>query len=107
MSTKILPSHLDQIVKDLIPYDAERIILFGSAARGDTDEYSDVDLIIIKKTDKGFVHRLQEAGSYLTLSIHVDIFVYTPDELQSMIEEENPFIQNAVRDGRVIYEKAP
>ena len=52
MSTKNLPSHVDQIVKDLIPYDVERIILFGSAARGDTDEYSDVDLVIIKKTAK-------------------------------------------------------
>ena len=37
----VTASHVDQIVKDLLPYGPEKIILFGSAARGDGDEYSD------------------------------------------------------------------
>ncbi len=100
-------SQIDQIVKDLLPYGPERIILFGSAARGDADEYSDIDIIVIKRTDTRFVLRLVEAGSYISLSLRVDVFVYTPEEFQAMIEEENPFIENVLRDGIVIYEKAP
>ena len=100
-------SHVDQIVKDLLPYDPEKIILFGSTARGDGDEYSDLDVIVVKRTDKGFVQRLLEAGSYVSLPFHVDVFVYTPEEFEAMIAEENFFIQSALLDGRVIYEKVP
>jgi HEPN domain-containing protein/predicted nucleotidyltransferase len=86
-------------------YGPEKIILFGSAARGDTDEYSGLDLIVIKKTDKRFVERLVEAGSFIPTDLSVDVFVYTPEEFQSMIEEGNPFIEEALKDGKVLYEK--
>lgn len=86
-------------------YDPEKIILFGSAARGDTDEYSDIDLILIKQTDKRFVQRLVEAGSLIPLDLAVDVFVYTPEEFQSMIEKGNPFIEEALKDGKLVYEK--
>ena len=96
---------VDSLVKDLLPYGPEKIILFGSAARGDADEYSDLDVIVIKETDRRFVQRLVEAGALVSSPRHVDIFVYTPGELEAMIEEENPFIESALRDGKVVYEK--
>ena len=98
---------VDQLVRDLIPYGPQKIILFGSAARGDFDESSDIDLIVIKETDERFVQRLVDAGSYISLPMHVDVFVYTREEIESMIEEENPFIESALRDGKVIYEAVP
>ena len=101
------PSQVNQLVADLLPYGPEKVILFGSAARGDADEFSDIDVIIIKDTDTRFVQRLQEAGSYLTIPIRVDLFVYTHEEIDAMLEEDNPFIQSALRDGKVIYEKTP
>ena len=96
---------VDSLVKDLLPYGPEKIILFGSAARGDADEYSDLDVIVIKETYRRFVQRLVDAGALVSSPRHVDIFVYTPDELEAMIEEENPFIESALRDGKVVYEK--
>lgn len=80
----------------------EKIILFGSHARGNADEYSDVDLIIIKKTTQGFVDRLI---SVPRLPIHADIFVYTPEEFEMMKENENPFIMNALQNAQILYEK--
>jgi len=100
-----LPSTLERAVNGLMGYEPEKIILFGSAARGDTDEYSDLDLIVIKKTDKRFVERLVEAGSFIPLELSVDILVYTPEEFQAMIEEGNPFIEEALKDGKVLYKK--
>ena len=49
---------MGQVLEQLKGYDPEKVILFGSATRGDTDEYSDIDLIVIKETDRRFVQRL-------------------------------------------------
>ena len=81
----------------------EKIILFGSYARGDMDEYSDIDLIVIKKTNKGFVERLGEVPS---LPLHADVFVYTPEEFKHMQENENPFIVHALQHAKILYEKS-
>lgn len=89
---------VDTIVEGYGP--VERILLFGSAARGDTDAYSDVDLIIIKRTSERFVRRLQ---SVPLLPVATDIFVYTPEEFSEMRENENPFIMSALEDAVVVY----
>lgn len=96
--------NLDEIVKILVEKygPIEKIILFGSQARGDVDEYSDIDLIIIKKTDKPFIQRLVEVPS---LPIHADVFVYTPEEFERMKENENPFITSALKDAKTLYER--
>ena len=93
----------DEIVKIIVgDYGpVEKIILFGSAARGEADEYSDLDIIIIKKTDKPFVARLVEAP---LLHVKADIFVYTPEEFELMKENENPFIMSALDGSKTIYE---
>jgi hypothetical protein len=36
--------------------------------------------------------------------IHVDILVYTPQEIRAMEEEENPFILQALREGKLVNE---
>lgn len=97
---------VERVIKCLLPYDPEKITLIGSVARGDFDEYSDIDLILIKKTNQRFVQRLVEAGSLIPLDLSVDIFVYTPEEFQVMVENENPFIEQALKDGITVYEKA-
>ena len=99
------PSKIDQVVAGLMGYDPERIILFGSAARGDTDEYSDIDLIVIKETDRRFVQRLVDISAFISPYISVDVFVYTPGEIKAMVEDGNPFIEEALKDGIVVYEK--
>jgi predicted nucleotidyltransferase len=57
--------HLQDLIRLLKNYDPEKIILFGSYARGDADEYSDYDIIVIKSTDKPFLERLQDMVPYL------------------------------------------
>ena len=61
MSKQILDRKLKQILSDLKPYNPEKIILYGSCARGDTSKYSDIDLLIVKKTNKLFHHRIGDA----------------------------------------------
>ena len=98
---------VQRCVEGLLAYGPEKIILFGSAALGDTDEYSDIDLIIVKETEARFVQRLVEVMDYLPRDVPVDAFVYTPQEFQAMQEGGNPFIAQALDEGIVLYEKAP
>lgn len=96
---------LQVIIEALKAYNPEKIILFGSSARGEKDKYSDIDLIIIKKTKDRFLQRLKKAALLIREPLPVDLFVYTPEEFAQMLEDENPFVQMVSKEGKVIYEK--
>ena len=104
--TEVTPTAIDRIVAGLLAYDPEEIILFGSAARGDTSERSDIDFIVVKKTDRRFVERLVDVKAFLPKDIRVDAIVYTPQEFEAMIEAGNPFMEQALGDGKVVYERS-
>jgi len=93
---------VDIIVSEYGP--VEKILLFGSAARGEQDEASDVDLIIIKRTSERFLDRLLAVPA---LPGRADVFVYTPEEFEQMREHENPFILSALEDAVVVYPRTP
>jgi len=100
-----LAKRIKWLVEDLKVYKPEKIILFGSAATGDMDEYSDLDVVVIKKTSQRFIKRLVKVAKLLRDELHpADVFVYTPEEFKQMQEEENPFIEQVLKTGKVIYE---
>ena len=37
--------------------------------------------------------------------LEIDVMVYTEEELQKMIQEKRPFIEQALEEGIVVYEK--
>ncbi len=99
-----------RLVEVLAQPDVERIILFGSRARGEADRYSDLDLVIVRRTSARFFARLEEvyhrlADAALGLGVDVDILVYTPEEYQRMLAEGNPFVTMVHQEGRVLYER--
>lgn len=96
-----------QVVNDLKRYQPLRIILFGSAARGDADAQSDLDFVVIKQTDQAFLDRLKEAALLVKAPGAIDILVYTPEEWQRMQEAESPFAERVHTEGRVVYEARP
>ena len=87
-----------------MPFEPERIILFGSHARDDVDQYSDIDLIIVYSTSKTFLDRLKELYISWEIPKAVDILAYTPEEYQKMMFD-NSFLQDAVNEGEVLYER--
>jgi len=95
---------LDALLQALRPYHPQRIILFGSAARGEADADSDLDVIVIKDTAEPFVHRLETMAQLCPPGVHADILVYTPEELRQMVADDNPFIVQALQEGTVVYE---
>jgi len=68
-------------------YGLERIILLGSEARGEGDEYSDYDVIMIKRTQRCFPETLRDMLPYLVeFGRPVEIFVYSPEESKRLRE---------------------
>jgi len=86
-------------------YKPEKIILFGSFAHGRPKENSDVDLVVIKKTRKRFMRRLFEICQHIESEMGTDILVYTPKEWEEALDEENYFIKEISKKGKLIYAK--
>lgn len=101
-----MDSRIHKIVDDLMSYGPEKIILFGSRARGCEDQWSDIDLVIIKKTKKRFLDRLKDVIETIKPNYALDVFVYTPREFKKMLAQGNPFVESVVRSGVVLYEKS-
>lgn len=102
---ELLTDSLDELLPVLIEeYDPEQVILFGSMARGDVEEWSDLDLLIVKETTEPFPDRSVRVALLCRAMVGVDYLVYTPSELAQMIERGNPFILNALQEGRVLFD---
>lgn len=84
----------------------EKIVLFGSYARGEATEVSDLDFLVIMETDlpptKRSVPLYSALRNYL---LSEDIVVYTPAEVEEYSDLPDSFIQTALREGIVLYEK--
>jgi uncharacterized protein len=100
-----MDARIKEITGRLKAYDPETVILFGSAARGERDRFSDVDLVIVKRTRKRFLDRLKEVVEILQPNYALDVFVYTPAEFRDMKRSRSPFIERILRDCVILYEK--
>lgn len=85
-------------------YGPEKIILFGSAARGEYDDANDLDFLIIKKDVPLYgIDRMRELDEIIERNIAADMLVYRPDEFENRIRLGDPFIKAILREGRVLY----
>ena len=96
---------LDDIIRRIVEVaQPEKIILFGSAARGDMNRHSDVDLLIIKEG----ADALELMGDiYMNLDgvgAAVDAVVVTPDDVERYKDSHAMTVKPALQEGRVVYE---
>jgi predicted nucleotidyltransferase len=85
-----------------------RIILFGSYARGTADDYSDVDFLVITEAAKrGNRHKMMAEmdGALRGLRIAKDIVVLTLDEFEEEKEIPGTTARYVSKEGRVLYER--
>ncbi len=96
---------LDNIIARIVEVaDPERIILFGSAARGNMTRDSDVDLLIIK-AGADSLQLMSAIYSHLDgVGAAVDAIVVSPEDVERFKESHALIIKPALLEGRVVYE---
>ena len=104
MSQDQLQKQINSIVKQLVEkYHAEKIILFGSAARGKLSKDSDLDFLIIKGDKKDPYDRMVDVYGLVKKNIAADFMVYTPKELSERLRLGDPFIKSILSEGKILY----
>ncbi len=81
-------------------YGIQRMLLFGSLARGKTNENSDVDLIIVSEKFKGLSHLKRSPPLHLAWKLRypVDFLCYTPAEFDKL-KKRVSIVRDAIREG--------
>ena len=100
---KIITEIVDRILKG---YKPKKVILFGSYAYGEPKEDSDIDLLIIKNTDKRPIDRWIEVKRLLrdiSRTVPVSPLVYTEKEIEERIAIKDFFIEEIFEKGDILY----
>jgi predicted nucleotidyltransferase len=90
--------------KEVIPVlqkiNPSRIIIFGSRARGDGKEDSDIDVIVVSDYFKGipFLKRMPMLLRMIDFEKHIDFLCYTKDEFER-IKDNSVIVSSALQEG--------
>ncbi|MCE2393796.1 nucleotidyltransferase domain-containing protein [Candidatus Poribacteria bacterium] len=111
MST--IETHIDQntiqAITQLIVerFNPEQIILFGSHARGEVGEHSDVDLLVVLRNDAGRSQRGNPVRRAIAerFVLPVDVITRSPEALAAQRNDPYSFIHKVLKEGEVLYER--
>ena len=98
---------IDAAIRRLVErFNPERIILFGSQARGTADDRSDADFLVITElTAKRRVMMLEMDRALRGIGLARDIVVLTPEEYERDREIPGTFARPASKEGKMLYER--
>ena len=108
MDRKVIEEKIKEVTEKIIKeFQPEKIILFGSWAWGTPHEDSDVDLFIVKESNKKRWEREYDLRMKLIGNKFppMDLLIYTPEEMEQRIRIEDLFIQDILKNGKLVYVK--
>ena len=100
---EVIATVVRRIVAEYAP---QKVILFGSYARGNPHPDSDIDLLIIKETSERFLDRLdrvRQAAEGAHPGVPFEPIVLTPHEVEEGLRAGNGFVAEIVEKGEVLY----
>jgi len=99
---------IQEMVRRIVEgFDPEKIILFGSFARGTAGVDSDVDLLVVKSVEES--KRSERVGIGVALQgmgLAKDIIVATPEDVERLGDTSGTVLFSALREGTVLYERS-
>ncbi len=94
---------IDQVVKQIVEkFKPQKIILFGSYARGNPRPESDVDLLVVMDAPKQSL----DIRRHLGVMFGLDLIVYTPKRLKERVDMGDWFLRDVLKEGKVLYESS-
>ena len=103
---------LSQIINAILrEVDAEKVILFGSRARGDNKPTSDLDLLVIEKGKFSKERSRWNETKKIRMALKdykmsKDILVFTEEEVNYWKDSINHIIATCLEEGKVLYERS-
>ncbi|MEW6241982.1 MAG: nucleotidyltransferase domain-containing protein [Chloroflexota bacterium] len=101
----------DSVIRELARQIAEKfkpqkIILFGSYARGNPKPESDVDLLVVMGTQLKEVQQAIQICQQIDYMFGLDLIVYTPKHLAERVKMGDWFVRDILKEGRILYESS-
>lgn len=98
---------IEQVTRAIVEhFHPNRIILFGSQARGDARPDSDLDLFVEMETSARPVERMIAIDAIFGLRFWpMDLVVYTPEEVRQMRRIKGSFLNQIEAEGALLYEQ--
>lgn len=96
----------DAVIERIIDvFDPEMIIVFGSVARHEAGDHSDLDILVVMNTDLKGAKRAAAIHNHTTdFMMPLDVLVLTPSEFDANKDNRHSFVSEIVRTGVVAYE---
>ncbi len=97
-----LPIEIQHLIRN---YKPEKVILFGSHAKGTANADSDYDFLIIKETSTARLKRRGEALRGTRRTVPLDLLILTPSEFRIFQDAKTWLIREILSTGKTIYEQ--
>lgn len=105
INKKLIQKIVDTIVTSAHPI---KIILFGSGARNEMKQDSDLDLLIIEEEiDNKGKEMVRLRNAIGNVGIGVDVLVYSQNEVDEWGHLPGTALYSALKEGKIVYEKLP
>ncbi len=96
---------IDEVVRQIAEkFRPQKIIIFGSYARGNPRPESDVDILVVMATELKESQQSLLIRHHLNLFFGLDLILYTPKHLEERIAMGDYFVQDVLKEGKVVYE---
>src|SRR6266508_4490556 len=99
------PAEIDRLIQRLVTSARpQKVIIFGSYAKGTATATSDIDVLLVVDTDLPMGVRADSLAPTLSPSwISVDVHVYTPEEVEEYGKEKFSFVRSVLDTGRTVF----
>ena len=107
----VTPDVLDRMVRAIVDeVDPEQVILFGSRARGEARDTSDIDLLVIEAEPFGPGRSRHKEMNRLYRALRefrppTDVLVFSRADVEYWRDSLNHVLARALREGKVLYER--
>jgi len=86
-------------------YHAEKVILYGSYARGEGSEDSDIDILVVAPTNERKFERMATVRALirdLRNGLPFSPVIFTPEEFRLRLSKNDPFVKTVIEEGIVL-----
>jgi len=84
------PWQFEEEIRERLAGRVEAAYVFGSYGTSEFGRDSDIDIMLVEKTDKPFLDRARDFPDLYDLAASLDLLVYTPEEFSSLTGDPSP-----------------